>query len=77
MVGFRAFVLDRARGLGLSGWVRNGEDGSLQVRAEGPLADLRSLLAALHEGPSAARVDQVDASWGAATGEGRGFEVRP
>ncbi len=77
MVGFRAFVLDRARELGLSGWVRNGEDGSLQVRAEGTPATLHSLLASLHEGPPAARVDSVDASWGAATGESRGFEARP
>ncbi|MEA2225440.1 MAG: bifunctional non-ous end joining protein LigD, partial [Solirubrobacteraceae bacterium] len=35
-VGFRDATMRRARELGVMGWVRNGEDATLQVHAEGP-----------------------------------------
>ena len=77
MVGFRFFVVDEARRLGLAGWVRNGADGSsVEVVAEGTEASLRALEAALREGPRHARVDAVDATWSDALAEFRGFDVR-
>ena len=77
MVGFRYFVVDEARRLGLSGWVRNGDDGrSVEVEAEGPPADLERLLELLHQGPFGSRVDRVDAVWGDDLRGYLGFDVR-
>jgi acylphosphatase len=46
------------------------------VVAEGPQAGLDALLAELRRGPALARVDRVDASWAASTGDYEGFRVR-
>jgi len=75
-VGFREFVLNRARFLAVSGYVRNRPDGrSLEVIAEGPRSDLEQLLAYLREGPRMSRVDAVDADWREPTGAYEGFGV--
>ena len=75
-VGFREYVLNRARFLGLSGYVRNLTDGrSLEVVAEGPRPDLEQLLSYLQDGPRLARVDAVEADWGEPTGAYEGFGV--
>ena len=75
-VGFREFVLNRARFLAVSGYVRNLPDGrSLEVIAEGPRSDLEQLLAYLREGPRMSRVDAVDADWREPTGAYEGFGV--
>lgn len=42
-VGFRWFTQNRARSLGLCGWVRNMPNGTVEVWAEGPPSDLDSL----------------------------------
>lgn len=59
-VGFRWFVRERARSLGVAGWVRNEADGSVVVEAEGPAAALDALRHAVARGPEAARVEAVD-----------------
>ena len=75
-VGFREFVLNRARFLAVSGYVRNLPDGrSLEVVAEGSRSELEQLLSYLREGPRLARVDAVDADWGEPTGAYDGFGV--
>jgi DNA ligase D-like protein (predicted 3'-phosphoesterase) len=58
-VGYRDAVLRRAHQLEAMGWVRNGEEGSVLVHAEGPAAAVDDLLAFLREGPPAARVGEV------------------
>jgi DNA ligase D-like protein (predicted 3'-phosphoesterase) len=58
-VGFRDATLRVARELGLMGWVRNGDDATVQVHAEGPQDALDHLLAFLHNGPLEARVSEV------------------
>ena len=58
-VGFRWFVRERARALGLSGWVRNDVDGSVRVYAIGPMAELQNLRGMLEQGPPAANVEVV------------------
>jgi DNA ligase D-like protein (predicted 3'-phosphoesterase) len=58
-VGFRDATVGRARELGVTGWVRNREDGMLQVHAEGPEGAVDKLVAFLHDGPSPARVSAV------------------
>jgi DNA ligase D-like protein (predicted 3'-phosphoesterase) len=58
-VGFRDATVRRARGLGVLGWVRNGEDGSVHVHVEGTQAAVDALVAFLHDGPRGAVVDEV------------------
>lgn len=57
-VGFRAYVLERARGLGLVGWVRNEMDGRVEGEAEGDDADIATFLLQLRRGPSLAHVER-------------------
>lgn len=76
-VSFRYFVTEQAGQLGLMGWVRNRWDSTVEVMAEGPHKHLLNLLDALHSGPPAARVDQVDTEWLPATEEFISFRVRP
>jgi acylphosphatase len=75
-VGFRAFVYRRARSLGLRGWVRNRPDGSVECIAEGPRADLDTLLAEMRKGPPSAGVKSVDAAFEPARGDVARFDVR-
>jgi DNA ligase D-like protein (predicted 3'-phosphoesterase) len=59
-VGFRDATVRRAGGLGLRGWVRNAEDGTVEVHAEGSGAAVDELVAFLHGGPPLARVAAVE-----------------
>jgi len=61
-VGFRWFVEREAATLGITGWVRNRENGSVEVMASGTREQLAALHARLREGPRAARVDDVAVS---------------
>ena len=74
-VGFRWFVRERARRLGLVGWVRNQRDGSVEVAARGDAEALRALEAALREGPDGARVTSVDELPPDADPLGAGFDI--
>ena len=58
-VGFRWFVRERARRLGVSGWVRNLSDGSVEVAASGDAQQLDLLRGELKRGPTGARVDEI------------------
>ena len=75
-VYFRGNTETRAEQLGLTGWVKNLVDGSVEVMAEGPRPALQELLAFLRQGPPGARVTHVHADWSAASDEFRFFEVR-
>ena len=61
-VGYRWFVDHEARQLGLSGWVRNNFDGTVEVLAMGSEQQQTALRRKLREGPRAARVDEVQES---------------
>ncbi len=76
-VGFRYFVLSRARSLGLTGWVANEPDGSVRCVAEGDRGALDALLDVLERGPSGSRVDDVHVAWSSAGGHWTSFAVRP
>ena len=67
-VGFRYFLLRKGEALRLLGWVRNNDDGTVELVAEGSRPDLEQLMLAAEEGPRLARVVRVDASWSAAGG---------
>jgi DNA ligase D-like protein (predicted 3'-phosphoesterase) len=58
-VGFRHAAVELARRLGLMGWVRNGEDGAVELHAEGARAALEELEGFLRVGPPAARVAEL------------------
>ena len=58
-VGFRVATCRRALDLGLRGWVRNGDDGTVRVHAEGPEDALELLVDFLRGGPRAAQVQEV------------------
>ncbi|HOX20854.1 MAG TPA: acylphosphatase [Gemmatimonadales bacterium] len=61
-VGFRWFVKAEARPLGLTGWVRNREDGAVEGEVEGRDDALEALIPCLEEGPSSAIVTNVKIS---------------
>jgi len=59
-VGFRWFVLNRAQALGLRGWVRNTEDGAVEVVALASAATIDAFDAILAKGPPGAYVVEVE-----------------
>ena len=75
-VSYRASAAARARELGLSGWVRNRNEGSVELIAEGERRELERLIAWCEVGPTFAKVDSVRVEWSSATGEFASFEVR-
>ncbi|HWP03965.1 MAG TPA: acylphosphatase [Gemmatimonadaceae bacterium] len=58
-VGFRWWLRERARELGLRGWVRNLPDGTLEVVAAGPRAAMQRLERLVQSGPPSAVVAEV------------------
>ncbi len=75
-VGFRYFTLENATRLGLTGWVRNRRDGTVEVVAEGSRADLNALLGQLRRGPRAYTTSNVNEDWCEAKGEFGRFRIR-
>lgn len=74
-VGFRYFVQRKAHQLGLTGWVRNNDDGTVELVAEGGRAALDELRRAVEQGPRSARVARVDTQWSGATGNLGAFDL--
>lgn len=74
-VFFRAATQREARRLGLTGWVKNRENGAVEILAEGEEASLRQLCMWAEKGPSAARVDDVNTRWRAYTSEFPDFRI--
>ncbi len=75
-VGYRAFVEMHAGALGLSGWVRNRRDGSVEAVLHGVEKAVADMLALCRAGPTGGRVDRVEII-GEGAGTFNGFEVRP
>ena len=74
-VGFRAFVLEQALHLELSGWVRNTWDGQVEVLAEGKRSALDTLYSVLEPGPRGSLVESLNPEWTDGTGEFDCFRV--
>lgn len=74
-VFFRVETRDRARSLGLAGWVQNARDGSVEAAFEGPSARVESMLDWCRRGPALAEVENVSVAWETPRGES-GFEIR-
>jgi acylphosphatase len=74
-VAFRVGAVAEATRLGVSGWVRNRHDGTVEARAEGTPEALQAFVAWCRHGPPAARVEEVQVSAVPPTGLDRGFEL--
>lgn len=74
-VGFRFTAIKIARDLGLTGWTRNNEDGSVEIIAEGPKSKLENLATWVKSGPPLAKVEKIKVDWGLVTGEFSAFDV--
>jgi acylphosphatase len=59
-VGYRAFAEREALGRGLTGWVRNRRDDTVEAVLAGPPAVVAEMIAACRRGPINARVDAID-----------------
>ncbi len=75
-VSFRYYTAQAANRLGLTGWVANQWDGTVETVAEGPREKLDQLLTFLHRGPPSAWVERVDVDWQAPTDEFKDFRVQ-
>ena len=75
-VNFRYHTVRVAQGLGLTGWVANRWDGTVETVAEGSREALNQFHAFLHRGSPSAFVQQVDDKWETPTGEFNRFGVR-
>jgi acylphosphatase len=58
----RKWTVESAQTLGLKGWVRNAEDGSVEAVFSGPSGTVDNMIQQCHSGPSAAKVSSVEAS---------------
>ena len=75
-VFFRAFVVEWANELGLTGYVRNLRGGTVEVLAEGERRQLEKLIGYLKVGPPGARVEKVVTNWSEYTGGYSRFRIR-
>lgn len=75
-VYFRASAVQEARRLGLTGWVMNRSDGSVEVVAEGLQGKIDNLVAWCHHGPAGANVRRVSLHYAPSQDEFERFDVR-
>lgn len=74
-VYFRASAKREAKRLGLTGWVKNRFDGSVEAILEGEENEIKDFLTWAQRGPSTARVDDVETRWRGYTGEFPNFTI--
>ena len=75
-VFFRDSTRKKARDLGLTGYVTNTPDGDVEAVFEGPSDGVREMVRWCEQGPTYASVENVEADYGRAEGDLKGFEVR-
>jgi acylphosphatase len=74
-VFFRREVVDTARRVGVTGWVRNLRDGRIEAVAEGDKDMIEELIRFCQVGPPGARVIGIEIEWAEFKGEFRGFKI--
>jgi acylphosphatase len=74
-VGFRYFVYNFARNLGLTGWVKNNPDRSVSVCAEGNDIQIQMLVDAVKKGPVHSNVEKVSVQYYNGTGKYNEFKI--
>ncbi len=75
-VFYRASAREKARELGLTGWVKNRVDKTVEVVAEGERRKLEDLVEWCYVGPPDAYITDVEVKWESYTGEFREFSVK-
>jgi len=75
-VGYRWFVARRAQALGLSGFVRNLYDGSVELEVEGEKSLVEELVKEIRIGPRSARVTNIVIEWVEPLNQQGGFNIR-
>jgi len=75
-VFYRNWAMDMAKSLGLTGWVRNRMDGSVEAWVGGPAESVKQFIALARQGPPAAQVARIDVEDGQAQGLSA-FKKRP
>lgn len=75
-VGYRAWAAAVARPLGLSGWVRNRSDGTVEALVSGSTEAVEAFVEACARGPAGARVTKIDLLMSEPP-DGQGFNIRP
>ncbi len=74
-VFYRVWVRTQAERLGLTGWVKNLTDGSVEAVFEGPKDKIEEIISKCKIGPNVAGVKHLDIKWEKATEEYTGFEI--
>lgn len=74
-VAFRMETQWAAERIGVTGWVRNRRDGTVEATLEGDKRRVEEMLQWCRRGPALARVDTVDISWENFAGEFAGFRI--
>jgi acylphosphatase len=75
-VFFRQNTLERAKALGLKGWVRNTEDGKVEAVFEGEREKIEKILEWMKIGPPMAEVENLEIKWEDFKGEFEDFKIR-
>ncbi len=75
-VGYRNFIIEEARKLGVDGWVRNRSDGTVEALVSGETKVVETLIAACARGPEGSRIKHIDMESVEAPAE-KGFTRRP
>jgi acylphosphatase len=76
-VFFRATTQDQMRDIGgITGWIKNISDGSVECVAEGEKEKLEELLEWCRHGPAGAEVEKIEEKWEEYIGEFASFEIR-
>lgn len=75
-VFYRDWTVENAGALGLSGWVRNEADRTVAAHLEGDAAAVHEMIARMHKGPPAARVERIEEQEVEPTGLSEGFHRR-
>jgi acylphosphatase len=75
-VNYRYYTKQQADSLGILGWVRNLLDRRVEAVFEGDQITVQEMIDWCHQGPRAARVDNVDLHWEEPTGDFSRFEIK-
>jgi len=75
-VGYRFFTLTAGRREGINGWVRNLPDGRVEIVGEGDAEAMERFERAIRQGPSGARIEQVEVDAAIPSERVSGFNVR-
>jgi acylphosphatase len=74
-VGYRQYVKNNAKKLDLKGWVKNTDDGRVEVLAQGRKEDIEKLIKICEKGPFLSEVKSVDINWGKEDEQFESFET--